>query len=61
MGFLRNTCVDAGSNTYTTALRVVECVEEGAKCMEVDLAHIVPLVKSGDVDLQSGSVLSLRQ
>jgi hypothetical protein len=49
--------VDAGSNTSTIALRVVRDVEQVSQCLGV----LVLKTLYGDLALQVGGVLNLRQ
>jgi hypothetical protein len=54
--------VEAGSNTSTVALQVVEGDEKGTECLGVKLGHPVPGgYKYRDLALQVGGVSNMRQ
>jgi hypothetical protein len=54
--------MEVGSNTSTAALRVVGGDEKGTMCLGIKLGHPVPGgYKYGDLVLQVGGVLNMRQ
>jgi hypothetical protein len=54
--------VEAGSNTFTVALRVVRSDEKGPQCLGVVPGHPVPLGhKYEDLALRFGGVSNLRE
>jgi hypothetical protein len=59
---IRPSCVEAGSNTSTVALRAVGGYEKGTQCLGVLLGHTLPGgYKYGDLVLQVWGVSNLRQ